>query len=922
MRGSVSGIIFGVWLFLSVAPSHAQEVTVLNAGFKDTPFRDFATFLSRGTGYRIFYDPIALDSFNVTVVINEQSVSSALEEVFRETDISFAIDNQRNVFIIKGYDVQTSLPDDFFSGAGNGPAPKQIFPLELLETRRKTNESDEGAPIEVGPKTKVISTGNAYFTGNIRERRSGEPVSGATLFVEALNRGVVADEFGEFSIYLPMGAHEFVVNAVGMEPLGRKIVLYGNGRIDIDMDQHVASLKEVVVTADRNINITGQQMGFDRLDIGSMKQVLAAMGEVDVFRVALTLPGVQTAGEGTTGLNIRGGATDQNLILFNDAVVFKPNHLFGFFTAFNPDLIKQVEVVKSGISADRGGRLSSVVDISTREGNRKEITGSGGIGLLTGRFSIEGPLFRDKTSFLIGGRSTYSNWLLKQVPDDDISQSQASFYDMNLSVNHEANNRDNFHLSAYYSHDGFKLKDDTLYQYSNAVASLKWKHTFSNRFQSIALLSHSNYSYSLAGRDNPVNAFNFSNKIGQSDLKLDFNYFPREKHLLRFGLQTSHYRVRPGSLGPRGSESLVSRDQLQRESALETALYIGDDIEINHVLSVHPGIRYSFYNALGPRNVFHYGDVLSKHEDNIVDTVKYGSGSSVAFYHGPEFRVSVKYIISEGLSVKGSYNRMRQYVQTLSNTTSISPTDVWKLSDFHIQPQVGNQVSLGIYKNFNSGLIETSAEVYYKTMDNALDYKDGAKFILNHTIEADVVNVDGKAYGIELMAKKSHGKLNGWLNYTYSRSLLRTEDNGGPEQINHGDYYPSSYDKPHAANLIGNYRLSHRFSVSLNATYSTGRPVTLPIAKYHAGGSEVILYSERNQFRVPDYFRVDLSINIEGNHRIKKLAHSSWTVGVYNLTGRRNIYSVFFRGNDAAIRGYSLAVFGVPIPTISYNFRF
>jgi hypothetical protein len=627
-------------------------------------------------------------------------------------------------------------------------------------------------------------------------------------------------------------------------------------------------------------------------------------------------------GEATTGLNVRGGATNQNLILFNDATIYNPSHLFGFFSAFNPDVIKNVELYKSGIPAEFGGRLSSVLDVRAREGNKKKFTGSGGVGPLTGRLTLEGPIGGEKTSFLIGARSTYSDWLLHQIPNTSISNSQAAFYDVNASINHEVNAKNSLYFTGYYSQDHFTLNSDTLYTYKNKNATARWKHIFSNKLYGVLTAAYSGYEYSVSSERNPLTAFALKYAINQLQTKADFSYYPARQHSLNFGVSSIRYNLSPGSYLPQGSKSLVVPDNLQNEQALESAAYVSDNFEVSPKLSLYAGLRYSYFNYLGPRQMYTYATGQTKNVNSILDTISYASGKSIANYGGPEYRLSVKYLVSDNASLKFSYNRMRQYLQMLSNTAAISPTDTWKLSDPNIKPQIGDQVALGYYKNLRSNTIEFSVEGYYKVMQNSLDYKGGAQLIMNHHIETDVVSAQGKAYGVEILVKKMAGKVNGWVSYTYSRSLLQTRSQYLAETINNGHYYPSNYDKPHAVNLIGNYKFSHRFSTSLNVTYSTGRPITLPIAKYELDGSMRLYYSERNQYRIPDYFRVDFAMNIEGNHRIRKLAHSSWTLGIYNLLGRKNPYSIFFESQGGVIKGYQLSIFGQPIPTVTYNFKF
>ncbi|HTE31918.1 MAG TPA: hypothetical protein VK666_16165 [Chryseolinea sp.] len=563
-----------------------------------------------------------------------------------------------------------------------------------------------------------------------------------------------------------------------------------------------------------------------------------------------------------------------------------------------------------------------MLDVSSREGNLKKFSGSGGISPITGRITVEGPLIKEKTSFLFGARSTYSDWILSKLDDERLSNSKASFYDFNLNISHKINDKNNLYLSGYTSRDKFRLAGDTSYSYSDKNASLKWKHIFNNRLYAVLTGGFSKYNYSIESTANPVNAFTMSFYIQQINGKVDFNYYLNAKHTITAGLSTVRYKLSPGDFEPNGEASLVTPDLLQHEQGQESAGYIGDNFEVSPKLSLYAGIRYSFYQYLGPKDVYVYPAGVPKEESTIQDTIQYSSGKPIATYHGAEPRFSVRYSLTDKSSLKFSYNRMRQYIQMLSNTTAITPTDIWKLSDRYVRPQVGDQISIGFYKTMRKSTIDVSVEAYYKTMENSVDFKNGALLLLNHHIETDVVNAKGKAYGAEFMIKKSTGKLNGWISYTYSRTFLQAKSSNASETVNQGAWYPSSYDKPHAVNVIGNYKFSRRFNFSINMTYSTGRPITLPLAKYELGGSTRLYYSDRNQFRIPDYFRTDISINVEGNHKIKKLAHSSWTFAIYNLTGRQNAYSVFFRSENGQINGYKLSIFAQPIPTITYNFRF
>ncbi len=886
-------------------------------------FRQLVLLLEASSKYKFYYDPSLLDTMRVAVDVQGKETFTALDQLFAQTDFHYLVDGQ-NIYITKGREIQTGLPNGFFDlleTRSLQPDEKTVKNYIDPEKIEKINALKEEKLYIIGTRTAKLTQGSATIAGHIRASNSGEVIIGASVATEA-HVGVVTDQFGYFALTISKGLHELNIKSVGMKSTKRKIMLYGDGQLEIEMDEEVLSLREVTIESEKDRNVTGMQMGLEKLDIKTMKKVPVALGEVDILKVVLTLPGVQTVGEATTGLNVRGGATNQNLILFNDATIYNPAHLFGFFSAFNPDVVKNVDLYKSGIPAVYGGRLSSVLDISSREGNKKKFTGTGGVGPLTGRLTLEGPIGGEKTSFLIAARTTYSDWLLHQIPNTSISNSQAQFYDVNANINHEIDSKNSVYVTGYLSQDHFKLNSDTSYSYSNRNLTAKWKHNFGNKLYGVLSESYSGYQYTISSTENPIDAFTLKYSINQLQTKADFSYFPATNHALNFGVSSMHYSLSPGSLAPNGSMSLVVPDVLQNEQARESAVYISDNFEVSPKLSIYGGLRYSLFNYLGPRQVYNYAPDQPKSVNSITDTVNYKAGKSIVTYQGPEYRLSVKYLFNDNSSIKVSYNRMRQYLQMLSNTTAISPTDIWKLSDPNIKPQIGDQVAVGYYKNFRSNTIELSVEAYYKWMQNSLDYKSGAVLILNHHIETDVLNAQGKAYGVEFLVKKMTGKINGWVSYTYSRSFLRTRSPYAAETVNNGQFYRSNYDKPNAVNFIGNYKFSHRFSTSMNVTYSTGRPITLPIAKYNLDGSDRLYYSDRNQYRIPDYFRIDFSMNIEGNHRIRKLNHSSWTVGIYNLTGRKNAYSVFFESQNGVINGYKLSIFGQPIPTVTYNFKF
>ena len=900
-----------------------QDTTHITGDFRNLPFQAFVQQIESKTDYRFFYDPAELDSVVVYVEANHLLINILLERALQGSGFHYSIDSLHYVVISKD-NIRDKLAANFFrrTGTAGDTIENGLDSLsEFAENKGLLQSSIENKLFVIGSKANRSPNGKATLAGYVRDVKNGEPVIGASVYLDSASIGVSTDQFGYYSLTLPQGRHTLHISSAGMKDSKREIELYSDGKLNVELQDYVASLKVVTVTSEKNPNTRRVQMGVQRLNIKAIKQVAVVFGETDILKVVLTLPGVTSVGEASTGFNVRGGSTDQNLILFNGSTVYNPTHLFGFFSSFNSDVIKEVELYKSSIPEKYGGRLSSVLDVTTRDGNNKKWSGTGGIGLLTVRMTVEGPIVKDKTSFILGGRASYSDWLLKFLPSR-YQNSSASFYDLDLHVNHTINAKNNLYLTGYYSSDQFRLTSDTLYKYSNANVNLKWKHVFNNKFYAVFTVGQDHYQYSNSSEQNKVSAYKLSFDINQTNFRADFNYSLSYKHSLDFGITSEYYLLHPGNLQPVGNESIVTPNIVPPERGLESGIYVGDNYRITPKLSVNFGLRYSIYSYIGPHDEYTYAPGVPRQTSTIIDTVSYGSGQFIKTYHGPEFRVALRYALGENSSVKFAYNTMRQYIHMLSNTTTISPTDIWKLSDPYIQPQVGDQISLGYYQNFKSNTIETSIEVYYKRQQHVLDYKSGAVLVLNHHIETDVFNTRGKSYGVEFLIKKEAGKLNGWLSYTYSRALLQQDDPLAGETINKGQYYPASYDKPNNVNFIGNYRFSHRYSLSLNVVYSTGRPVTLPIASFYYDGGQRVYYSDRNQYRIPDYFRMDLSVNIDGNHKVKKATHNYWSIGVYNLTGRQNAYSVYFVEEAGVMKGYKLSIFDTPVPFITYNFRF
>ncbi len=911
-------IILLVGLFAIKATAQENKQILVSGSFEGTLIEFFEKIESQYPTF-FYFDAAQLDSGIIKISVKDEPLDQVITKALANSGLQFSIDKKNRIYITKDVKLITSLPAGLTPGKDPAGAILDTITDYGLELRRESRAVSENKLYEIGTRSNAVK-GEVIVTGYVRNAKTGEPLVNASVFVNTTYQAVT-DGYGYYSISLPPGKYVLNVVAIGMRDTHVNVQVNSDGKLDLEIQDQVTTLKEVIVSSRKSSNVTQVQMGVQRLNIDHIRRVPSLFGEADVLRVITSLPGVKTVGEASTGFNVRGGSADQNLILFNDANIFNPTHFFGMFSAFNPEVVKDIELYKSSIPARFGGRLSSVLDITSREGNKKTFTGSAGIGLITSRVNIEGPIVKDKTSFIFGGRTSYANWLIKMLPPE-YEKSNASFQDVNLGISHRIDSTNNIYFTGYFSNDQFRLNSDTTYGYSNRNIAVKWKLNFNQKLNGTFIAGMDQYEYRVFSEANKVNAFKLNFNIRQAHLKADFVYYKNQQHSFDFGVSTIHYKLKPGSYNPRGDESMVNSDIVDEERALESAVYFTHRFIPSNKFSFSSGIRFSMFNYLGPGSVNYYAPGLPVTETNIVETKEFGNGAFIQNYSGPEIRFSARYSVTPDFSIKASYNTQRQYIHMLSNTTAIAPTDIWKLSDPNIRPQKGDQISLGFYKNLKSNTIETSVEVYYRRIKDYLDYKPGAVLLLNHDIEQDVINTNGKAYGVELLVKKPGGKLNGWIGYTYSRILLRSDDPTQGALVNKGEFYPANYDKPHDVTVTGTFRVNHRFSISLNSTYSTGRPITLPIGRYFYAGSERVLYSDRNAYRIPDYFRTDFSMNIDGNHKVNQKTHNSWTIGVYNMLGRRNPYSVYFVSENGLVNGYKLSIFGSAIPFINYNIRF
>jgi hypothetical protein len=912
MKLKIPVLLFVIFMFCDL---HAQEDYKITWDIKGLTFNEFAARAEAAYNLKFYFKDEWVADLKPDNYKGNGMLSDFLSGLFREKSLYYFIDDEGRVIITKNFAVKAGLQGTSQSGGQTFLPPTEYY------DPNDANQSSGNVVYDVGNPADKNKPGNVSITGYITDRESKEPVAGVTVFNNKLAAGSISNQYGYYNISLPRGTHQLEFSFIGMKEKNITVNLYGAGEVNIEMNSTLIPLKETIVSAQKNMVLQRYEVGVEKINLTSFRLMPTSLGDADIIKSVLMIPGVQSVGEGSAGFNVRGGSSDQNLILLYGAPVYNASHLFGFFTAVNADIIKDVTLYKGGIPARYGGRISSVLDIGTSEGNKKKFGGTAGISPITTHLMVEGPVIKDTLSYILTGRTTYSNWVFDLLDDPSLSNSSASFYDFNAKVTYDPNKNNKIEFSAYISHDSFRFNSDSLYSYDNNIFALKWRHFFNSRFFSVFSVNNSGYRYDINSHSNPIEGFVLSHKMNSTAFKADFNWY-QGRNEVNYGVDLTRYSVLPGSYLPYNSESLVIPSNIQHEQAFDAAVYIEDKFKVNDYLSVNGGFRFSSFFAVGPQDILIYDPDFSKTRSSVTDTISYNSNQLSKAYAGPEFRVSLNFRINNKSSFKINYNKTRQYIHMLSNSTSIAPTDTWKLSDYYIKPQVGDQYAMGFYQMLLNNSIETSVEVYYKDIRNMVDFKGGTNLVMNADVEKDLINVTGRAYGIEFLLKKLEGKVRWSLGYTYSRSELKSNGTFSDEIINGGKWFPTNYDKPHDLFVTLNYLFSRRFSFSTNYIYSTGRPITYPVSTYYLDDLLLINYSERNKYRVPYYARLDVSVKVSGNLKSRKIAHPNWTFSVYNLLGRQNVYSVYFKNENSNINGYQLSVFGQAIPTVTFSFDF
>jgi hypothetical protein len=767
------------------------------------------------------------------------------------------------------------------------------------------------------------------LSGTISDSNSNETLIGATVFIPELKTGVLTNEYGFYSITLPKGKYSIRINYTDYQNFDEVVELNQNVKINFKLTPKENVLKEVIVTSNKNItDIRKPEMSVNKLSISTIKKMPVVLGEVDILKSILLLPGVTNAGEGASGFNVRGGGADQNLILLDEAMIFNSSHVFGFFSVFNPDAIKDLKLYKGGIPARYGGRASSVLDIYQKDGSSKGFHANGGIGLISSRLLLEGPIVKDKGSFLIGGRSSYAHLFLKL--SEDQKDNAAYFYDLNTKLSYKINPNNNIFLSGYFGRDVFSLANSFTNIYGNSTLNLRWNHLFSDKLFSNLSLIYSDYYYGL---DLDFVGFKWDSGIKNYNIKYDLKNYISDKFKLNYGVNAIYYDFNPGIIRPSDANSGINFAQLDKKFAFEPAIYLDAEQELSDKIAISYGLRYSLFYRLGNSKINIYENnnpVLFNSEMQIYEKAtpigvqNYSKNETITNFENLEPRFSLAYQINDDQSIKTSYNRMVQYLQLVSNTASPTPLDVWTPSDSFIKPQIADQVAIGYFTNFSENKYSLEIESYYKKIQNRIDYIDGADLIANNALEQVILNGRMRAYGLEIMLKKNEGRFNGWISYTLSRSEQQTPGRTILETgINNGEWYKSAFDKTHNLAITSAYELNKKWSFGANFALQSGQPVTFPNGQYQYLGITVPSYGLRNENRLPAYHHLDISATLSPSKNSSRSTKSEWVFSIYNLYNRKNAAAINFRqnsetGNNEAIK---TSIFGI-VPAISYNFKF
>ncbi len=917
----MSGLLIFLHLFFLGAPIHHESgpAQLISCHFQNLAFPAFCDSVEKKSGVKIFFQKEWVKSIRVTLNNDSISVESAVSQAINGSKLEVSVWHN-NLVLLPGEHLLSTIPEFEQKAAAEKETVKSKSLTESEERYLTGRKADVMKTIKIG-KAGTMKPGNkATILGRIFDLETGEAVIGVTMYIEETKSGSVSDLNGYLSIVLKPGKYNAVFKYLGFEKQKYLLEVLSDGDFSITMKKPVIQMKEIVVYGDRQVNIKSKDPGLDKISIKSIKEMPMLMGERDILKVSQMMPGIVSVGEGAAGLNVRGGSSDQNAFYINKIPVYNTSHLFGFFPAFNADIIKDFSIYKGHIPAKYGGRLSSVFSIVTRQGNRKKFTMHGGLSPVAGNLVVEGPLKKDSSSIILSARSSYSDWILKRIEDPTISRSSANFNDFTAAANYDLK-KSQLSVFIYHSKDHFRLADKNDYEYSNNGASVNMNHNFNSSLRGEFSIIASGYTFKTIDENDLSAAYSQSYAINHYEARADFSHVTSYRNTMEYGLGVILYRLNRGTVEPYGLNSMRSPINLGKEQGVESSIYFSDIYDLFPWMNVSIGLRSAIYTPAGEKTVYTYAAGNPLDVRYIEDTLNFKSGKIIKTYTEPDLRAAVNIVTDQDGTIKLAFNQMHQNLFMLSNTITIAPNTQWKLADYHIKPSQSQQFSLGIFRSLPKGGWETSVEFFYKTTQQYPEFKDGADFLNNPQVETAVLQGKQKAYGVEIFLKRSRKTLDGWISYTYSRSLIHVTGVNSWDKINEGDVYPANYDIPHVFNAVINFHMSRRYTLSSVFSYQQGKPVTYPTSIYYINGNPYVDYSKRNEYRIPDYFRTDLSLTLEGNLKKKKLVHSSFIMSLYNLTGRQNPYSVYFTSESGKIRSYQYSVIGVPIFTITWIFK-
>lgn len=897
-------ILFTILLLsLSVPRAFAQDIRniKISENYQNQPLEDFLKDLHLKYKLKVFYKPVWIAPYFITKKFDNTPLEQALNNVFFNHELSY----------------------DFFQDKGI------VVFRRIADTRSNYDEFSQtlviGNPINFGRYK------NAKLSGRVLDGKTGEPLTGAVVFSNKLQKGASSGTDGSFELELPTGDQELQISFIGFESTSLKIRLIENGFADFQLFEETHSLDEVTILG-KEADLPRAQMSMIKMSGKELKQLPALMGEVDVLKGLTMLAGVQTVSELASGFNVRGGNTDQNLILVNGSPVFNSSHLFGFLSLINPDVVDDVRLFKGGMPAKYGERVASVMEVDFKDGNSKTLKLYGGIGIINSRLTIDGPLSKNKKLTLIAGaRSSYTDWILKELPSVSLNNSTTHFYDVSGKLSYKFNQHNKLSAMAYSSSDEFSSYSDLLTKYGSLLGNVKLNSRFAEKLYGELDLSYSKYDYRLSDFANgkPPEAYELENDLEYTSGAYYFKWHPGARHNVDAGGKVIYNEISPGSITPIEDVTVITPQQLYKEKTMEWSVYMSDEFKVLPDFSLVAGLRYNHFNNIGTPNVYLYDPNQPKSPESVIDSLQFGPNEVSASYSGFEPRLAFNYDLNSSTILKLSYQRTRQNIFQLSNNAVISPAETWKAADYHLKPIISDQLAVGVENSSWFKAVDFSAEIYYKNLKNLIEYKNGAQLIMNQYVETALIPTDGYSYGIELSAKKTIGRLTGYTSYVYSRTMRKTNSIFNEENFWDGSYYPSIYDKPHDFSLTATYNVSRRWRFSGNFVFISGRPTTLPELKYRFADEMLVYYSDRNKYRMPSYNRLDLSITFDENLRKKRMWKGSWTLAVYNVYGRNNSYSVYYKksvpgetNNYRSYALYKLSVIGIPVPSLTYNFTF